>query len=131
MTFIEKISFADVSALDLLPLLNEKIQKTGFTSGICSIQALCPECCILSTDPDARAIEDVLDDFKRIIPSTVDYLSDKDPQLSAAYMKCNLIGSNRDIPVEDGKLLLGEHQGIYLLNLYGHGEKETAITFIS
>ena len=131
MTTIEKISFADVSAIDLLPLLNRKMQEAGITSGICSIQALCPECCVLAADPDPRAIEDVLDDFKRVIPATADYQSDKDPRLTAAYTRCSIIGSNRDIPVEEGRLLLGGRQGLYLFNFYGSGEKEVAVTFIS
>lgn len=131
MTYIEKISFTDISACDLLPLLTERIQQAGLVNGICSIQSLCPECCILVTEPDDRAIQDILDDYTRIIPSTVDYLSDRDPRLNAAYTKCSLIGANRDIPVEDGKLLLGSHQNVYLLNLYGCGDKEIAITFIS
>ena len=130
MTFIEKISFSNQQTFDLLPLINRKLQQNHLQHGICSILSLSNDCCILSTEPDARAIEDILDDFKRIIPATIDYLSDKDPHLCAAYTKSSLIGSNRDIPIKDGKLYLGTHQGLYLLNFLGTGVKEVAITFI-
>jgi secondary thiamine-phosphate synthase enzyme len=51
-------------------------------------------------------------------------------QNSDAHIKASLTGSSVTIPFEDGKLLLGRWQGVFLCEFDGGRERQVIMTFI-
>jgi secondary thiamine-phosphate synthase enzyme len=73
-----------------------------------------------NADPDVR--EDLESVMNHIAPERFPYIhSLEGPDDMPAHVKASLLGSSVTIPVEDGRLLLGTWQGIYLCEHRNHG----------
>jgi len=49
---------------------------------------------------------------------------------AAAHIKATLIGTSQTIPVRDGRLALGQWQGIYLAEFDGPRERRVQVTVL-
>jgi secondary thiamine-phosphate synthase enzyme len=69
-----------------------------------------------NADPDVR--RDILADLDRLVPWTQPYYAHFEGN-SAAHMKASLVGSSVCVPVQDGRLVVGPWQGVYLCEFDG------------
>ena len=80
-----------------------------------------------NADPDVQS--DMLGFLKRLIPQY-------DPNFkhfehnSDAHIKSSLVGSSVTVPFENGKLLLGRWQGIYLCEFDGPRERKILVQVV-
>uniref|UniRef100_A0A7C2P258 YjbQ family protein n=1 Tax=Schlesneria paludicola TaxID=360056 RepID=A0A7C2P258_9PLAN len=73
-----------------------------------------------NADPDVR--EDLESSFNAIAPEGFPYVHTcEGPDDMPAHVKASLLGCSLTIPVENGRLLLGTWQGIYLCEHRNHG----------
>ncbi len=77
-----------------------------------------------NADPDVKS--DVLLFLKNTIPQVYDGFRHFE-QNSDAHIKSSLFGASVTIPFENGKLLLGRWQGIYLCEFDGARERKVLI----
>src|SRR6476661_5375156 len=106
----------------------EDLLPTG--DGICVLFVLHTTCGLTvneNADPDVQW--DMLGFFRRLIPQF-------DPNFrhgehnSDAHIKSTLVGSSVTVPFEDGKLVLGRWQGIYLCEFDGPRERKVVLKTI-
>jgi secondary thiamine-phosphate synthase enzyme len=81
-----------------------------------------------NADPDVQS--DMLGFLKRLIPQYEPNFKHFEHN-SDAHIKSSLMGSSVTIPFENGKLLLGRWQGIYLCEFDGPRERQVVVRMIS
>jgi secondary thiamine-phosphate synthase enzyme len=80
-----------------------------------------------NADPDVQT--DMLGFFQRLIPQHEPHFKHGE-QNSDAHIKSSLVGSSVTVPFENGRLLLGRWQGIYLCEFDGPRERKIAVLMI-
>lgn len=81
-----------------------------------------------NADPDVKS--DMLLFLKNTIPQFYEGFRHYE-QNSDAHIKSSLMGSSVTVPFENGKLLLGRWQGIYLCEFDGARERKVIIQFLA
>ena len=77
-----------------------------------------------NADPDVQS--DMLGFLKRLIPQYEPNFKHFEHN-SDAHIKSSLVGSSVTVPFENGKLLLGRWQGIYLCEFDGPRERQVIV----
>jgi secondary thiamine-phosphate synthase enzyme len=77
-----------------------------------------------NADPDVQT--DMLGSLRRLIPQHTPEFKHGE-QNSDAHIKSTLVGSSVTVPFEQGKLVLGTWQGIYLCEFDGPRERKVVI----
>lgn len=80
-----------------------------------------------NADPDVQT--DMLGFLRRLIPQH-DPNFKHGEQNSDAHIKSSLVGTSVTVPFENGKLLLGRWQGIYLCEFDGPRERTVLVKFL-
>ena len=80
-----------------------------------------------NADPDVQS--DMLGFLRRLIPQFEPNFKHFEHN-SDAHIKSSLVGSSVTVPFEDGRLLLGRWQGIYLCEFDGPRERTVLVKFI-
>ena len=80
-----------------------------------------------NADPDVKT--DMLGFLKRLIPQYEPNFKHFEHN-SDAHIKSSLVGSSVTIPVENGKLLLGRWQGIYVCEFDGPRDRKVLVTML-
>lgn len=108
--------------VDITRQVAETVPETG--EGVVVLFAQHTTCGLTineNSDPDVR--HDVLLFLKRTIPQFYEGFRHFEHN-SDAHLKASLMGSSVTIPFENGKLLLGTWQGIYLCEFDGPRERK-------
>lgn len=111
---------------DVESLLNEE----GRVDGVCVLFTRHTTCGLTineNADPDVK--HDILLFLRDKIPQYYDGFRHFEHN-SDAHIKSSLMGSSVTVPFENGKLLLGRWQGIYLCEFDGPRERQVVVTFI-
>ena len=77
-----------------------------------------------NADPNVQS--DMLGFLKRLIPQHEPHFEHGEEN-SDAHIKSSLVGSSVSVPFENGKLLLGRWQGIYLCEFDGPRERKVVM----
>ncbi len=80
-----------------------------------------------NADPDVKS--DMLGFLQRLIPQYEANFKHFEHN-SDAHIKSSLVGSSVTVPFEDGKLLIGRWQAIYLCEFDGPRERKVLVKFI-
>lgn len=103
---------------DITREVKNYVRSSGIKDGIIVLQTLHTTCALTineNADPDVKS--DILKDLGRKFPkeSYFDHFEGN----SDAHVKTSLIGSSLSLIIDDGKVLLGTWQGIYLMEFDG------------
>jgi len=102
----------------------------AFASGVCVLFTQHTTCGVTineNADPDVKS--DMLGVLKRLIPQYEANFKHFEHN-SDAHIKSSLMGASVTVPFEDGKLLLGRWQGIYLCEFDGPRERTVLVKII-
>ena len=107
------------------------LRESGTAEGACVLFTQHTTCGLTineNADPDVKS--DVLLFLKNTIPQFYDGFRHFEHN-SDAHIKSSLVGSSVTIPFENGKLLLGRWQGIYLCEFDGARERKVLIQILT
>lgn len=102
---------------DITYQINEIVSKSGVNIGLCTVFILHTSASLIiqeNADPDV--LTDLSNFFSKLVPeSTTDYFhSTEGADDMPAHIRSVLTKTSENIPINNGKLLLGTWQGIYL-----------------
>jgi len=131
-TMITQLEIATKSAAELVDVTAEvqrTVREQGMQSGVCHV--FVPHTTAGLTlnenwDPDVRA--DILMELDKIVPWRDNYRHAEGN--SAAHIKASLMGASQTILVEDGRLVLGTWQGIYLAEFDGPRRRRVLVKLV-
>jgi len=104
--------------IDATASISRALKEAGVMSGICHLFVPHTTAAIAineNTDPNVRA--DMLQALERLVPANAPYLHAEGN--SPAHILATLVGSSEMVFVENGKLVLGAWQAIYLCEFDG------------
>jgi secondary thiamine-phosphate synthase enzyme len=106
------------------------LRESGTKEGVCVLFTQHTTCGLTineNADPDVKS--DMLLFLKNTIPQ--DYAGFKHYEHNSdAHLKSSLVGASVTVPFENGKLLLGRWQGIYLCEFDGARQRKVLIKLI-
>ncbi len=115
--------------LDITPDVEKLISQNA--AGICVVFSQHTTCGLTineNADPDVKS--DILGFLQRLIPQYEPNFKHFEHN-SDAHIKSSLVGSSVTVPFENGKLLLGHWQGIYLCEFDGPRERKVVVQIIN
>lgn len=130
---IAQLEIATKSRTELVDITAEvqrAVRENGMQSGVCHV--FVPHTTAGLTlnenwDPSVRT--DMLMELDKIVPWDDNYRHGEGN--SAAHIKASLMGLSQTILVEDGRLVLGTWQGIYLAEFDGPRRRRVLVKWMS
>lgn len=104
--------------MDITPVVQEAVEKTGVKDGICFIFVPHTTAAItINENADPSVVQDMVMELNKIIPFEDRYhhLEGNSP----AHIKASLLGSSKVVFVESGRLVLGTWQGVFFCEFDG------------
>jgi secondary thiamine-phosphate synthase enzyme len=98
--------------------IQDIVTTTGIKSGICMIFVPHTTAAVtINEHADPDVVEDIINSLNSIVPSHINYKHSEGNSL--AHVKASLIGSSQLVIIENGNLVLGTWQGIFLCEFDG------------
>ncbi|MCX8163987.1 MAG: secondary thiamine-phosphate synthase enzyme YjbQ [Aquificaceae bacterium] len=117
------------SFVNITNQVREVVRSMGVKSGMCLVYVPHTTACVLineGADPDV--IRDIAYLVERLIPWKDNYAHAEGN--SAAHIRSAIIGNSRVIPVEEGDLVLGTWEAIFLAEFDGPRERRVIVKVI-
>jgi secondary thiamine-phosphate synthase enzyme len=115
---------------EMIEITTEVERELPASDGICVLFTQHTTCGLTineNADPDVKT--DMLGFLRRLIPQYEPNFKHFEHN-SDAHIKSSLVGSTVTVPFENGKLLLGRWQGIYLCEFDGPRERNVLVKFL-
>ncbi len=115
---------------DITDRVQSAVNAAGIQDGICYL--FCPHTTagiILNENWDASVQHDLGVGLNRISPSRPEYRHGEGN--SPAHLKSSLVGAAQFVPVENGQLVLGRWQGIFLADFDGPRTRKIYVKVIA
>ncbi|MGB4705202.1 MAG: secondary thiamine-phosphate synthase enzyme YjbQ [Candidatus Saccharicenans sp.] len=115
--------------IDITGRIRTLIRESGVKSGLAVV--FCPHTtCALTinehADPDVRA--DIMMALRKLVPENIPYAHTEGN--SPAHIKSSLLGNSLTLLVEDGDIVLGTWQGIFLCEFDGPRRRQIWVRII-
>lgn len=115
--------------LDITSDVREVVRESNIKSGLCIVFVPHTTAAItINENADFSVKEDMINGLNRISPNLEEYKHFEGN--SDAHIKSSLIGVDQTIIIEDGELVLGTWQGIYLCEFDGPRNRQVHIKLI-
>jgi len=130
ITQLEINTRSTAELVDITAEVQRTVREQGMQSGVCHV--FVPHTTAGLTlnenwDPDVRA--DILMELDKIVPWRDNYRHAEGN--AAAHIKASLMGASQTILVEDGRLMLGTWQGIFLAEFDGPRRRRVLVKLVS
>jgi secondary thiamine-phosphate synthase enzyme len=121
----------DHSAMvDVTDLIGQKVRESGVKSGICVIYIPHTTAGIMVNEgADPSVMEDVLVSLEQLVPWRAGYKHTEGN--SAAHIKAVLVGGSSHLIIDNGRLLLGTWERIFLCEFDGPRTRKIRIKIMS
>jgi secondary thiamine-phosphate synthase enzyme len=105
------------------------VSQSGLQAGLCHLFVPHTTAGLtLNENWDPAVRHDLLAALDKLVPWDDDYQHGEGN--SAAHVKASLVGFAHTLPVEDGRLILGSWQGIYLAEFDGPRRRRVSVTIV-
>ncbi|ABL64727.1 secondary thiamine-phosphate synthase enzyme YjbQ [Chlorobium phaeobacteroides] len=112
-----------IALIDITPMVNKALADSGVQQGQAIILSQHTTAFININEKENRLLEDMTTFLKRLVPRDGDYLHNLQPLDGRDNAHAHLLGlfmnSSETIPVSDGKLMIGQWQSIFFVELDG------------
>lgn len=107
------------------------LRESGQKEGVCVLFTQHTTCALtINENADPSVKSDMLGFLRKLIPQDFADFRHYEGN-SDAHIKSSLVGSSVTVPFENGKLLLGRWQGIYLCEFDGARERKIIVAIIT
>jgi secondary thiamine-phosphate synthase enzyme len=111
--------------VDLTETVEEIVSESQVAKGLCLVHASHATAAIICNEHESGLIHDILKKVKEIFPPNAGYMHDRIDDNASGHIASALIGASRTFPIEDGRLVRGTWQNIFLLELDGPRSRRT------
>ncbi|MCS7083820.1 MAG: secondary thiamine-phosphate synthase enzyme YjbQ [Aquificaceae bacterium] len=117
------------SFVNITQHIKEIVKNSGVSSGLCLIYVPhTTACVIINEGVDPTVVKDISQAIEGLIPWSGLY---EHPEgNSAAHIRSAIIGNSRIVPLENGELMLGSWEGIFLVDFDGPRERKVIVKIL-
>ncbi len=118
------------SVVNITNYVREEVKKSGIKDGVCIIYVPHTTACVFineGADPDV--VKDIVYSLEKIIPWNDPNYQHMEGN-AAAHIRSSIIGNSRIIPIENGDLVLGTWESVFLAEFDGPRERKVVIKII-
>ena len=105
--------------VDLTESIEQVVSESDIEEGLCLVHASHATAAIVCNEHESGLIQDILKRVKELFPPGAGYLHDRIDDNASSHVASALIGPSRTFPIDDGRLVRGTWQNIFLLELDG------------
>jgi secondary thiamine-phosphate synthase enzyme len=116
--------------LDITDRVEQELDASGSTSGLCHLLILHTTAAVATADLDPGTDLDMLDAFQVIVPKLA-YRHPHNPAHVPDHILSTMIGTSLMVPFEKRRLVLGTWQRVVVIELDGPRERELVLTITS
>ena len=130
MTRLKVSTQAKVELREVTAQVEEAVRASGVKSGVCYVFVPHTTAGILineNADPDVG--RDILAQLEKLVPERGGYFHREGN--APAHVKSCLVGPSQVLPVEEGRLVLGTWQGIFLAEFDGPRQRTIMVKVLS
>lgn len=121
---------ARVEFKDITDLIQKVVTESGVQSGTCFLFVPHTTAALLINENDDPGLQRDLDDFLKLLaPRDRDY-HHNDGNCDA-HLKAAVIGNSKSLLIENGRLILGRWQGVFLCEFDGPRRRELRIKVVA
>jgi secondary thiamine-phosphate synthase enzyme len=121
---------ARVEFKDVTSMIQKLVAESGVQSGTCFIFVPHTTAAVLLNENADPGLQTDLDNFlKQLAPRDKDYRHDDGN--CDAHLKAAVIGCSKSLLIENGRLVLGTWQGVYLCEFDGPRRRELRVKIVS
>lgn len=128
---IEEFSVKTGQASELVEItadVQSAVDKSGVKNGICVVSVPHTTVGLLINEAESGFHSDLMNVLDRLVPQKGSY---RHPDGNAhAHIKASLLGSSKDLPVQDGRLALGTWQSIFLCEFDGPRNRKVIVNVV-
>jgi secondary thiamine-phosphate synthase enzyme len=129
MTVLRIRTTKHTSFVNITNQVRELVRSSGVKSGLCLVYIPHTTACLFineGADPDV--IKDIAYSLEKLVPWRDSYAHSEGN--SAAHIRSAIIGNSRVIPIENGDLVLGTWEAIFLADFDGPRERKVIVKII-
>ncbi|XBH21368.1 secondary thiamine-phosphate synthase enzyme YjbQ [Jonesiaceae bacterium BS-20] len=106
--------------------INEAVAASGVREGLVTIVAPHTTAALgIISYHDPLGLEDVMDEFQRLVPARITFKHEHDtPQDAAGHVLSTMVGPTLTLIVQEGAVLLGHSQKVYFLEFDGPRKRQ-------
>lgn len=120
------LTFQTTKPIEIIDITSEvtgALKVSGMQEGSITLLSMHTTACLNINEKETMLVQDMITFLKRLVPRDGDYLHNLKPVDGRDNAHAHLIGlfmnSTETIPFSEGRLLLGEWQSIFLVELDG------------
>lgn len=108
-------------AYDIQPDIDQAVADSGVREGLVTIVAPHTTAGLgIISYHDPLGLEDVMDEFQRLVPARITFKHEHDtPQDAAGHVLSTMVGPTLTLIVTEGRVLLGHSQKVFFLEFDG------------
>lgn len=126
--FFSVTTEAPEQSIDITDRVKELVKEAGVERGLCQVMVLHSTAAIVVNEvADPNIGRDVIAALGAMVPTRNDWLHDRIDDNAHSHVKASLLGPSETLPIQDGELLLGRWQGIWMLEFDGPRERRVAV----
>lgn len=115
--------------IEITPMIRDRVKKSEVRSGLCLIYVPHTTAGVLvNENADPSVAEDILNTLNRLIPVDGDY--DHLEGNAHAHVKSSVVGHSAVLLIEDGELVMGRWQGVFLCEFDGPRRRRVLVKVI-
>jgi secondary thiamine-phosphate synthase enzyme len=123
---------APEEAIDITDRVKSIVVAAKLARGSCQVMALHSTMAVVVNEvADPNIGLDVIRAVGELAPREHDWLHDRIDDNAHAHVKASLLGASEVIPIQDGELLLGTWQGIWLFEFDGPRTRKVAVHLLA
>jgi secondary thiamine-phosphate synthase enzyme len=142
-TYLKKIELVTTKQFEIIPLnkhLDDALNESGIKEGLVNVFSPHTTAAIRINHQESLLIQDLMKALYRLIPMDISYNHDlfelrqsREPNERSnghAHVKAFLLGASEQLIVEQGKVLLGEKQTVFFVELDGGRNRQVFVKII-
>lgn len=105
--------------VDITGTVEETVLRSEVKNGLCIIHSVHSTTAIIVNEREAGLAKDIVKKVQQDFPKDTGWLHDRVDDNADAHLASSFIGSTRILPVQNGRVVRGIWQNIFLLELDG------------
>lgn len=113
--------------VDITRDVEEIVRKSKITDGLCLIHTTHSTTAIIVNEHESRLTNDIVKKIRQDFPKGAGWLHDRVDDNADAHLASSYLGPTRIFPVQEGRLIRGTWQNIFLLELDGPRNRRVVV----